>query len=96
MLLFKLGQLGISAYCFDDSKRAYASIRVGLRKIRPIFQQREGGGITMTGSTAVEADICLESKPLKLEFIMYKYVFEDWDDASKVSVMLDRYLIILV
>jgi hypothetical protein len=29
-----LGQLGVSAYCFDDSNRAYASIRVGLRKIR--------------------------------------------------------------
>lgn len=80
-----LGQLGVSVYCFDDSNRAYASIRVGLRKIRPIFEQTEDGQLRQTGATTIEEDIGMGVTPLKLKFILYKYVFENWEDSTKVA-----------
>jgi hypothetical protein len=59
-----LGQLGVSAYCFDDSNRTYASIRAGLRKIRPIFEQTEDGQLRQTSATTIEEDIGMGVTPL--------------------------------
>ena len=80
-----LGQLGISAYTFDDSNRAFASVRVGLRRIRPIFRQEDDGTIRKTEATMVEEDVGTSNEPLKLKFILYKYVFENWEDETKVN-----------
>lgn len=85
LMIFILGQLGVSAYTFDDSNRAYASVRVGLRRIRPIFEQNEDGSITKTDAMAVDEDSGNPVVPLKLKFILYKYVFENWEDENKVS-----------
>jgi len=77
--------LGVSAYTFDDSNRAYASVRVGLRKIRPIFDQNEDGVIRRTDATLIEEDAGNSLTSVKLKFILYKYVFENWEDEVKVS-----------
>ncbi|KAI9329214.1 hypothetical protein BD770DRAFT_432718, partial [Pilaira anomala] len=76
-------QLGISAYTFDDSNRAFASVRVGLRRIRPIFRQEDDGSVRRTAARMVEEDVGTSNEPLKLKFILYKYVFENWEDETK-------------
>ncbi|KAI9330708.1 hypothetical protein BD770DRAFT_453394 [Pilaira anomala] len=84
------GQLGISAYTFDDSNRAFASVRVGLRRIRPIFRQEDDGSVRRTAARMVEEDVGTSNEPLKLKFILYKYVFENWEDETKNNVPLLR------
>lgn len=53
--------------------------------IRPVFAQRENGEVIRTGATPVEEDLGLSDQPIKLKFILYKYVFENWEDPIKVA-----------
>lgn len=53
--------------------------------IRPIFTIREAGELNTNGATTVEEDVGLSDQPLKLKFILYKYVFENWEDPVKVA-----------
>lgn len=84
MVLNVLGQLGVSAYTFDDSNRAYASVRVGLRRIAPVFRENEQGEIQRTDAVVVQEDVGTALEPIKLKFILYKYVIENWEDDTKV------------
>lgn len=79
------GQLGVSAYCFDDSNRAFASVRVGVRLIRPIFEQLDDGQLRRNQATTVEEDVGSSPGPIKLRFILYKYVLENWENPIRVA-----------
>ncbi|KAI9268481.1 hypothetical protein EDC94DRAFT_656910 [Helicostylum pulchrum] len=84
-----IGQLGVSAYTFYDSNRALASVRVGLRRISPVFRQSEDGVVHRTAATMVQEDVDTANEPIQLKFILHKYCLENWDDETKVSPRKD-------
>lgn len=84
-----VGQLGVSAYTFYDYNRALASVRVGLRRISPVFRQSEDEVVHRTAATMVQEDVDTANEPIQLKFILYKYCLENWDDETKVSPRKD-------
>ncbi|GAA5805965.1 hypothetical protein HPULCUR_011492 [Helicostylum pulchrum] len=84
-----IGQLGVSAYTFYDYNRALASVRVGLRRISPVFRQSEDEVVHRTAATMVQEDVDTANEPIQLKFILYKYCLENWDDETKVSPRKD-------
>ncbi|KAI9325988.1 transcriptional activator of glycolytic enzymes-domain-containing protein [Pilaira anomala] len=76
------GALNVSAYTFDDSTRAFASVRVGVQAIQPIREVDFMGNImgfgAEDGCTPInEETASLTREYLKLKFIIFKYVWEN-------------------
>ncbi|KAI8321026.1 hypothetical protein EDC96DRAFT_539607 [Choanephora cucurbitarum] len=70
------GTLNVSAYTFDDSVRAFASIRVGnISGFGP-----DQGCILIT-----EENAPLNREYVKLKFIIFKYVWENWNNETLES-----------
>ncbi|KAI8326711.1 hypothetical protein EDC96DRAFT_534558 [Choanephora cucurbitarum] len=89
LMYYFLRTLNVSAYTFDDSVRAFASIRVGVQAIAPIREVDFQGNISGFGPDQGCIPITEENAPLnreyvKLKFIIFKYVWENWNNETLV------------
>lgn len=75
-LLLK-GPLNITAFTFDDSNRAFCSVKLNVHNIRPLAITDEEGNVIPTDATRIRLrDI--ESLPLtKFKYLVHKYVWEN-------------------
>ncbi|KAI8327323.1 hypothetical protein EDC96DRAFT_532143 [Choanephora cucurbitarum] len=81
------GTLYVSAYTFDDSVRAFACIRVGVQAIAPIREVDFQGNISGFGPDQgcipiTEGNAPLNREYVKLKFIFFKYVWENWNNET--------------
>lgn len=68
----------MTAYTFDDSTRAFSSIRLSVDSARPLPTLDDDGNIIGTTATKIRVrDLEKNHKFLKLKYILYKYVFEN-------------------
>lgn len=75
---FYIGPLNVTAYTFDDSTRAFSSIRLSVDSARPLPNLDDDGKIIGTTATKIRVrDLEKNHKFLKLKYILYKYVFEN-------------------
>ncbi|KAI8076316.1 uncharacterized protein BX664DRAFT_344339 [Halteromyces radiatus] len=74
----------ISAYVLDGSSRAFSSVRMSLAEIRPVLSVDDNERIVRSPARrlAVEG---FQRNPRKVEFLVKKYIFENWEDKEKVS-----------
>lgn len=84
------GSLNVSAYAFDDSTRAFASIRVGVSSIEPIREVNYQGQITGSGIEEGCVPVNDVAYPptreyAKLKFIIFKYVWENWGNERLIK-----------
>ncbi|KAI7864538.1 uncharacterized protein EV154DRAFT_534003 [Mucor mucedo] len=68
------GPLNITAFTFDDSNRAFCSVKLNVHNIRPLAITDEEGNIIPTDATRIRLrDI--ESLPLtKFKYLVHKYI----------------------
>ncbi|KAI7870077.1 uncharacterized protein EV154DRAFT_607637 [Mucor mucedo] len=71
------GPLNITAFTFDDSNRAFCSVKLNVHNIRPLAITDEEGNVIPTDATRIRLrDI--ESLPLtKFKYLVHKYVWEN-------------------
>lgn len=76
----------MSAYTFDDSTRAFASVRMSVNGIRPLPNVDEEGTVLPTLATKVRLrDFQRSQQFLKMKYIVYKYVWENIDNNTIVT-----------
>ncbi|KAI8321178.1 hypothetical protein EDC96DRAFT_539571 [Choanephora cucurbitarum] len=83
------GTLNVSAYTFDGSVRAFASIRVGVQAIAPIGEVNFQKNISSFGPDQgcipiTEKNAPLNGEYVKLKFIIFMYVWENWNNETLV------------
>ena len=89
----------MSAYTFDESNRAFASVRVGVQTIQPIWEVDFMGNVMGYGADDGCTPINDETAPLtreylKLKFIIFKYVWENWANerlARKNEMLMEPF-----
>lgn len=75
----------MSAYTFDDSTRAFSSVRLSVNAVRPLVNMDEDGNVIGTTARRVSVqDFERSHLFLKLKFIVYKYVWEHINDEDIV------------
>ncbi|KAI9364547.1 hypothetical protein BD770DRAFT_313774 [Pilaira anomala] len=79
------GPLNVSAYTFDDSTRAFTSVRLSVDAVRPLANLDEEGHVIGTTARRIRArEFDRTHRFLKMKFIVYKYVFEHINDEETV------------
>ncbi|KAG2191112.1 hypothetical protein INT47_002253 [Mucor saturninus] len=78
------GPLNITAFTFDDSNRAFCSVKIYVHNIRPLAVTDEGGNVIPTDAKRIRLrDI--ESLPLmKFKYLVHKCV---WENISNDKVV---------
>ena len=89
-ILILLGSLNVSAYTFDDSNKAFASVRIGVTSVSPIREVDHDGhviGVAFSaGCMPASEDIYPSSAEyMKCKFIMFKYVWDNWNNIHLVE-----------
>ncbi|CEP08738.1 hypothetical protein [Parasitella parasitica] len=84
------GTLNVSAYSFDNSNKAFASVRVGVNQVSPIREVDADGRLVgaelADGCVAVNDDSFPTSKEYrKCRFIVMKYVWDNWSNDKLVD-----------
>lgn len=78
IFLYKIVNMSVSAYTFNDSNKTFCSIRMNAVEIRPLPVLDENNNIipTMTRRTK-EADYLVDWVFKKLKYAIHKYVSEN-------------------
>ncbi|CEP06949.1 hypothetical protein [Parasitella parasitica] len=84
------GSLNVSAYSFDDSNKAFASVRVGISAISPIREIDHQNNLIGEGFSAGCVAVNGSSFPMnkeykKCRFIIMKYVWDNWSNDKLVD-----------
>lgn len=82
--------MNVSAYSFDDSNKAFASVRVGVNTVSPIREVDHNGHIIGAEFAAGCMPVDEQSIPLnreykKCKFIVLKYVWDNWTNEKLVD-----------
>ncbi|CEP19844.1 hypothetical protein [Parasitella parasitica] len=90
LLTFAIGTLNVSAYSFDDSNNAFASVRVGVNQVSPIREVDADGRLVGTelanGCVSVnETSFPTSMEDRKCRFIVMKYVLDNWSNDKLVD-----------
>lgn len=86
LLISLIGPTNVSAFTFDDTNRAFVSIRLSVDGVRPLPMVDEEGNLIPTLATRVRVrDFPRDQGFLKMKFIIFKYVLENIDNQEKVA-----------
>ncbi|CEP13552.1 hypothetical protein [Parasitella parasitica] len=90
LLTFAIGTLNVSAYSFDDSNKAFASVRVGVNQVSPIREVDADG--RLVGAELADGGVAINDTlfPTSMEyrkcrFIVMKYVWDNWSNDKLVD-----------
>ena len=76
-----IDNLNVTAYTFDHTSRAFASIRMSVDGVRPILQVSDDGHVIPTQAQRIRVrDFDRRQRFYKLKFMVYKYVWENIDE----------------
>ncbi|OBZ82262.1 hypothetical protein A0J61_09688 [Choanephora cucurbitarum] len=76
-----IGNLNVTAYTFDHTSRAFASIRMSVDGVRPILQVSDDGHVIPAQAQRIRVrDFDRRQRFYKLKFMVYKYVWENIDE----------------
>ena len=79
------GEVNVSAFTFEDSTKAFASIRMRVNGVRPIRQVTEDGDVVPNAAFFVDSsDYSLDHPFFKLKFMIHKHVWENINDTQLV------------
>ncbi|CAO3645516.1 unnamed protein product [Mucor hiemalis] len=86
------GTINVSAFCFDDSTRAFASVRLGVAEISPIREVDHAGAILGEAFAAGCIPFNENNVPTsahrvykKCKFIVFKYIWDNWENDELVD-----------
>lgn len=78
LFFYKIGEMSVSVYIFDDSSKAFCSLRMKVVEIRPLPVLDKSNNVTSTMARRTkEADCSVDREFKKLRYAIHKYVFEN-------------------
>lgn len=79
--------MNVSAYTFDDSTKAFTSIRLSVDSARPLPNIDDDGNVIATTATRIRTKDYKNMRLLKMKFIIYKYV---WERITNDEIVISR------
>lgn len=79
--------MSVSAYSFDDSTKAFTNVRMNINEVRPLINIDDEGEVIPSNAVRMkEKDYSeIDNQFLKLNYSIYKWVFENIDNPKIVS-----------